>query len=341
MLSLGIMNDLKAQQNTIISFSGKLGIGACLSKIELTEKPSAWQQNLGTALTLEGYFKYRRKELFSVALGGGINFFQFSYTSQTARYGIALWGPKTELILHGYLPGKNKNYVFGSAFGFSFHSNEQRISNEFGFVAKAESFKSNLFFFTPQFGFVNHAEKISTSILFQFNCYPSGMIFLRNEISTAVDTTNTSYRGNYIGISLIFDFHFKTKEKIKPVEPDHPIIPVPPEFAQRNSNFVNDIRVRRKKITVWVYDHGTIDNDSISLQLNNEIVLSNYALVREKKKVKLKLEKGENQLVLLAHNEGSNPPNSCAVIIRSGLRKQKLILNSSLKDNEGIRLRWE
>lgn len=330
-----------AQPKNQYAFSGRISPGVCFSTLQ-NDSLKTWTQSIGVTLTAEAYFKYRFQESFSIAAGVGMNFHQFQFATKNARYGILYLGPKSELIIQKYIQSskKNKTYALGCGFGYAFRDNNQRLTNEAGVNAMAYSVKMNSFFFSPQVGIFEKRTNGAITFSVQFTAFPSANPFLFLDMRGDGAGAKADYRGNYLGLNITYDWLLNKKVKPPKHEKEKPIIPVPEEFAQRSTKISNEIKSSRKRITIWVYDHGTIDNDSISIQLNNELVLSNYALVREKKKIKIKLQKGENQLILLAHNEGSNPPNSCAVIIRSGLRKQKLILNSTLKSNEGLIIRY-
>ena len=66
-----------------------------------------------------------------------------------------------------------------------------------------------------------------------------------------------------------------------------------------------DFKSRRLTIKVW--DYGIIDNDTISFTLNNKVILSNYRITHDKKKIKIKLNSGENILKM-------NPINTKTII---------------------------
>lgn len=342
---LWIVPTAQAQPLNGFYLSGRLSMGGCMSAMH-NDSLIPWNQKVGGAANLEGYFTYRRADQFSVSLGGGFNYFQFSYTQPSYQYNIAYYGLKSELILRKFftVPSNSNLYFFGCGLGFSFHGNDRRVDNNSGFTAVATSYASTPFFFAPQIGFSQPFKRSHLSLAFQVTINPAAVPFLHSEIYAAQSGARMDYKGNYAGITIIYDWRLNNKvrppkpEKVKPEPENHP---VPEVFTEREHKFLNEIHLHKRRITVWVWDHGTIDNDTISLELNNQIVLSEYRLVREKKKVKVKLQKGNNELILLAHNEGDLPPNSCAVIIRSGFRKQKLILNSTLRESEGVRLIYE
>lgn len=92
--------------------------------------------------------------------------------------------------------------------------------------------------------------------------------------------------------------------------------------------------VKDKNVTISLYDHKSIDNDIVTIYLNDEIIVDNLTLKRKKKKIKAELKPGENTIRLHANNLGTIPPNTVAIIIKSGNQKIKQILTSDLDKSE-------
>jgi hypothetical protein len=91
-------------------------------------------------------------------------------------------------------------------------------------------------------------------------------------------------------------------------------------------------------ITISLWDAEAIDGDTVSLILNGEYILRNQALTADKIDVKAKLQQGKNYLVLYAHNQGKYPPNTAAIIVDDGERKNQIELKSNLKSNGAIEI---
>jgi len=64
-----------------------------------------------------------------------------------------------------------------------------------------------------------------------------------------------------------------------------------------------------------VRDNAAIDGDIIDLYLNGEKILSNYTLTSSAYGVSVKLKSGENQVTVVALNEGDSSPNTVEVSI--------------------------
>jgi hypothetical protein len=107
-----------------------------------------------------------------------------------------------------------------------------------------------------------------------------------------------------------------------------PFIPLPPlthkkkdsaqqkqytELLGRASPLVATIPVRRQdSVRIDLYDNGEIDGDSISLYLNDKLILTHLKLQEQPRTVWLPIDKSlpVNKLILFAENLGRLPPNT-------------------------------
>ncbi len=95
--------------------------------------------------------------------------------------------------------------------------------------------------------------------------------------------------------------------------------------------------VSSDSITIKLYDHKRIDNDIISLKFNGELIVKNYVLKGKPLIIKLKINKNaSNPLVMYAHNLGKIPPNTAALEVLDDKNKQKLKLQSNLKESDSV-----
>lgn len=87
-------------------------------------------------------------------------------------------------------------------------------------------------------------------------------------------------------------------------------------FVTRKKVLVTEIPVSGDSIELRFYDHAEIDGDSISLFLNNKLLQKNILLKATPYIVKLPVnELGENnELIMVAENLGSIPPNTSLMI---------------------------
>lgn len=110
-------------------------------------------------------------------------------------------------------------------------------------------------------------------------------------------------------------------------------------FEERDLSIKDEMVVKNKLITISVWDHLKYDKDIISLSLDNQMVLENYTLQPGKKTIQLDLSQSNNLLVLYAISEGEEKPCTVAVLIDDGVSQRQVILNSTMTESEGIRIK--
>jgi outer membrane protein OmpA-like peptidoglycan-associated protein/PHD/YefM family antitoxin component YafN of YafNO toxin-antitoxin module len=101
-----------------------------------------------------------------------------------------------------------------------------------------------------------------------------------------------------------------------------------------------DVFVSSDSVTIEIYDNGIHDKDSVSIIYNNRIVVDKQELkVRKPITFKLKVDKNKkyNELVLVAENLGSEPPNTAVMFVteKSG-RRQQVMLATDMTHNEVV-----
>jgi hypothetical protein len=105
--------------------------------------------------------------------------------------------------------------------------------------------------------------------------------------------------------------------KPEPAKPaTKPALSIEEMFVTRKKVLVTEIPLSGDSIELRFYDHAEIDGDSISLFLNNKLLQKNILLKATPYVVKLPVsELGEsNELIMVAENLGSIPPNTSLMI---------------------------
>jgi hypothetical protein len=112
-------------------------------------------------------------------------------------------------------------------------------------------------------------------------------------------------------------------------------------FQSREKLFVREIEVSGGPLRLDLYDNGTIDYDSVSVYLNNQLLIPKVKLDHKaiRKTILLDSTLDFNELTMFAENLGMVPPNTAALIIYDGEKRHELILTSDLNRSATIRLR--
>ena len=89
-------------------------------------------------------------------------------------------------------------------------------------------------------------------------------------------------------------------------------------------------------VVVDVWDGGNIDGDRVTILFNGKTLLTQHYLTKEKKRLLIPLQgAGINTLVIIADNEGSDPPNTATLLLADG-SKQYSVVAYNLKGQKAL-----
>jgi N-acetylmuramoyl-L-alanine amidase len=98
------------------------------------------------------------------------------------------------------------------------------------------------------------------------------------------------------------------------------------------------LEVKSKSLKIDIYDDGEIDNDIVSMYFNDILVVEKKSLTAKAYTINLTLEDGKNnELLLIADNLGTIPPNTALMIITDGVSRYEVRLSADLKNNALVR----
>jgi hypothetical protein len=128
-------------------------------------------------------------------------------------------------------------------------------------------------------------------------------------------------------------------DKQKPVFQDANTTVLIDAFKTRRNNVQQVIETAADSVIVKLYDNGDIDNDSVSVFLNGEIVQKNQKLKASEitLTVQLNKDKETNDLTLFAENLGLFPPNTALLVMEVDGKRYEVRLSSSLVHNATVR----
>lgn len=138
----------------------------------------------------------------------------------------------------------------------------------------------------------------------------------------------------------------------KPVIVAPPVVKVPEpkpvenvleEVNKRKNKAFKTLQVNTKKITLDVYDNGTIDGDTVSIIYNGRVLLNKKRLSASPLKIELELDEnaGQHEITLFAENLGSIPPNTALIVVTAGGKRYELFSSASLQENAVLVLEYK
>lgn len=121
-----------------------------------------------------------------------------------------------------------------------------------------------------------------------------------------------------------------------------PVIPTALEaFNRRGKVVTKELEVSNAVLKLQLYDNGSIDYDSVSLFLNNKMILPKTLLTHKAIKINIELDPALeiNELSMFAENLGMIPPNTAALILYDGTTRYETLLTSDLNKSATLRLK--
>jgi hypothetical protein len=89
---------------------------------------------------------------------------------------------------------------------------------------------------------------------------------------------------------------------------------------------------------VNLFDNGEIDGDTVSIYHNNRLIVSKALLSQKAVTVNININKGQphHELVMVAENLGSIPPNTALMIVSAGSKKHEVFISSTKQKNAKV-----
>jgi hypothetical protein len=128
-------------------------------------------------------------------------------------------------------------------------------------------------------------------------------------------------------------------KKVKPVV----ITPAPPVIKNRINELVKTLTISNNQVTVKLFDNGEIDGDTISVYLDNKIVLSEKRLTATPLVLHFDMNEqyDEHELTMVAENLGTIPPNTSLMIVEAGTQRFEVRITSTEQKNAVVKFRYQ
>ena len=129
--------------------------------------------------------------------------------------------------------------------------------------------------------------------------------------------------------------------EIKKEQPVIKTLTIEEKFTSRKKILTTEIPVSGDSIELRFYDNAEIDGDSISLFLNNKLLFKHIRLTEKAYTIKISVKElgAENELIMVAENLGSIPPNTSYMVALVGDKRYEAKLASTENSSALIRLK--
>jgi hypothetical protein len=114
--------------------------------------------------------------------------------------------------------------------------------------------------------------------------------------------------------------------------------PAPRVLLDRENKLVRTITTSQPDIKIDFWDNSVIDNDTITVYHNNEMVIKSGRLSDKPITVRIKCSKDDDhhEIVVVADNLGDIPPNTALMVVTAGRERYEVFLASNEKTNAKV-----
>ena len=124
-----------------------------------------------------------------------------------------------------------------------------------------------------------------------------------------------------------------------PAEKKRPPLPPPPRVLTTRANtLVKAIETEAGNIKIELFDNAEIDGDTVSIYHNNRLIVSKALLSQRPVTINVRVNKEQphHELVMVAENLGSIPPNTALMIVTAGAKRDEVFISSSKQKNAKV-----
>jgi hypothetical protein len=125
------------------------------------------------------------------------------------------------------------------------------------------------------------------------------------------------------------------EKKIKEPRKENTVVK---ELEDRKNKLIKTLYVNEGELEIELYDNGQIDNDTVSIYHNGNPVILRGRLSTQPLQVKINVsaENPIHELIMVADNLGSIPPNTALMLVKAGKKTYEVFLTSDLQLNAKI-----
>jgi len=122
---------------------------------------------------------------------------------------------------------------------------------------------------------------------------------------------------------------------VKKIKEKPASIPLPKLLLIRENPLIKRIEAPVGEIIIDLYDNGQIDGDTVSIYHNNELIVSRAGLSKKPISFKIKVDAKQphHELIMVANNLGSIPPNTSLMVITANNKRSEVSISSSEQKN--------
>ncbi|MEY2596268.1 MAG: hypothetical protein RI965_1540 [Bacteroidota bacterium] len=112
-------------------------------------------------------------------------------------------------------------------------------------------------------------------------------------------------------------------------------------ISNRTYQILKTIEIEDEKITIDIYDNGQIDGDTVSIYLNDKLIVSKKRLTAKPINIQLNLDDDNDvyDIIMYAENLGSIPPNTALMIVQAKNKRYEINVTSTEQTSGAVRFK--
>lgn len=113
------------------------------------------------------------------------------------------------------------------------------------------------------------------------------------------------------------------------------------KLTKRNYQVIKTIDVTEDKLKVEIYDNGQVDGDTVSIFLNEKLLVPARMLTAKPITLEIKITEDEDtyDLIMYAESLGTIPPNTALMIVTAGTHRYEINITSTEQTSGVVRFR--
>jgi len=113
-------------------------------------------------------------------------------------------------------------------------------------------------------------------------------------------------------------------------------------LQSREKDLVKTVAIDTSFIKIELYDNAEIDDDTVTVFLNNTLLLYQKRLTDKPLTMNVNVfPDTDYELMMYANNLGRIPPNTALMVVTSGRKRYEIFLSSSEQKSAVVRFRYE
>jgi hypothetical protein len=137
----------------------------------------------------------------------------------------------------------------------------------------------------------------------------------------------------------------KTEEKLisieEPKKMKEEFAPPKEKVSNRTYQILKTIDIESDKVKIDIYDNGQIDGDTVSIYMNDKLIVSRRMLTARPISIQLNADENTDiyDVVMYAENLGTIPPNTALMIVQTPKNRYEINITSTQQTSGAVRFR--